>query len=44
MWDGDAPGLALFDRETRREVRPLVIDEATGEPIDVRRLRVGRRR
>jgi DNA-binding HxlR family transcriptional regulator len=39
MWDGEAP-VVLVDRETRAEVRPAVIDERTGEPIDVRTLRV----
>ncbi len=39
MWDGEAP-VVLVDRETRAAVRPAVIDERTGDPIDVRRLRV----
>jgi len=30
----------LVDRDTGREVRPIVIDELTGERLDVRRLRV----
>jgi len=42
LWgEKDAP-LALFDRETDNEVRPLVIDENTGRRLDVRRLRVGK--
>jgi DNA-binding HxlR family transcriptional regulator len=42
LWDGDGPPVALKDRETGRVVRPVVVDEATGERLDVRRLRVGR--
>jgi DNA-binding HxlR family transcriptional regulator len=36
---GDPPTVALTDRETGAEVRPLVIDEVTGERIDLRRMR-----
>jgi DNA-binding HxlR family transcriptional regulator len=44
LWeDGEQPPLELYDRESRRPVRPLVIDERTGDPIDVRKLRVGLR-
>ena len=43
LWEDGAPPVALADRETRREVRPLVVDENTGERIDVRRLRAVRR-
>ncbi len=32
----------LKDRETGAVVQPVVIDEHTGEPLDVRRLRMGR--
>jgi hypothetical protein len=39
MWDGEPP-VVLVDRETRAEVRPAVVDERTGDPIDVRTLRV----
>jgi len=42
--DGDALGLQLVDAESGREVRPLVVDEHTGDPIDVRRIRLRRRR
>jgi hypothetical protein len=43
MWpDGDGPTVVLKDRETGAEVRPCVVDEHTGEPLDVRRVRVGR--
>ena len=44
LWDDDDPmPIKLVDRETEREVRPVVIDEHTGERIDVRRLRLRRR-
>jgi DNA-binding HxlR family transcriptional regulator len=44
LWDEDDPmPIKLVDRETEHEVRPVVIDEHTGERIDVRRLRVRRR-
>ena len=43
LWpDGDGPPVALKDRESGRVVRPLVVDEQTGEPLDVRTLRIGR--
>lgn len=45
LWDDDddgSPPVVLKDRETGRVVRPLVVDEATGEPLDVRTLRMGR--
>ncbi len=42
LWDGDEPPLALEDRETGEVVEPLVVDAATGEPLDVRTLRMGR--
>jgi Predicted transcriptional regulators len=42
LWDDDGPQVVLKDRETGRVVRPLVVDEATGEPLDVRTLRMGR--
>jgi DNA-binding HxlR family transcriptional regulator len=45
LWaDGDEPPLELVDRESGRSVRPLVVDEVSGDPIDVRRLRVRNRR
>jgi DNA-binding HxlR family transcriptional regulator len=44
LWkDGRAP-VTLIDRESGREVRPAVVDEATGERLDVRRLRMRIRR
>ena len=39
-WGDDDPPLVLVDRDTGAEVRPLVVDERTGEPLDVRRLRM----
>jgi DNA-binding HxlR family transcriptional regulator len=45
LWDDDQePPLELYDRESGRPVRPRVVDEATGTPIDVRNVRVGSRR
>jgi DNA-binding HxlR family transcriptional regulator len=45
LWEGGtAPPLMLVDRDTREEVIPVVVDEATGERLDVRRLRTARRR
>ena len=38
--DDDALGLHLVDAESGQAVRPLVIDEHTGDPIDVRRIRL----
>ena len=41
LWDeGEEPPLILADRESGAEVRPQVIDEHTGEPLDVRSLRI----
>ena len=34
--------VSLFDRETEKEVRPVVIDENIGQRLDVRRLKVAR--
>jgi DNA-binding HxlR family transcriptional regulator len=42
--DGDPLVLELVDAETGAEVRPLVVDETTGDPIDVRRVRLRLRR
>lgn len=42
LWDDDGPPVVLKDRATGRVVRPLMVDEATGEPLDVRALRMGR--
>ena len=41
LWDDDDPmPIRLVDRDSGEEVRPVVIDERTGERIDVRRVRV----
>ncbi len=40
MAGGDGPPVVLKDRETGAVVQPVVIDEHTGERLDVRRLRV----
>jgi DNA-binding HxlR family transcriptional regulator len=39
LWEGDGAPVMLVDRESRREVRPAVVDERTGERLDVRQLR-----
>jgi len=45
LWeDGGRPAVMLADRATRREVKPVVVDETTGEPIRLDQLRVVRRR
>ncbi len=38
--DGEQPPLELVDRDSGASVRPVVVDEVTGDRIDVRRLRV----
>ena len=40
----DGNPVVLVDRDTGAEVRPVVVDEHTGEPIDVRRIRLRNRR
>jgi DNA-binding HxlR family transcriptional regulator len=42
--DGEEPTLQLVDRDTGDEVHPQVVDEASGRPLDVRRIRVRARR
>lgn len=42
-WDDTDPPLMLVDRDTGAEVRPVVVDEATGERLDVRTLRLALR-
>jgi len=42
LWGEKGSPFALFDRETEKEVRPVVIDENTGRRLDVRRLKVAR--
>jgi DNA-binding HxlR family transcriptional regulator len=42
LWpDGDGPPLVLKDRATGEEIRPLVVDERTGRPLNLREIRVG---
>jgi len=40
LWDDKGPPVVLVDHETGAEVRPVVVDERTGQRLDVRRLRV----
>ncbi|MBI2706222.1 MAG: helix-turn-helix transcriptional regulator [Actinobacteria bacterium] len=40
QWGDEAPPIKLVDRDTGKEVVPAVVDENTGQRIDVRRLRV----
>lgn len=43
MWpSGEPPPVVLEDRDSGEVVRPLVVDERTGRPLDVRAVRVGR--
>jgi DNA-binding HxlR family transcriptional regulator len=45
LWPaGERAPVTLVDKDTREEIRPLVVDEHTGEPLDVRRLRMTRTR
>jgi DNA-binding HxlR family transcriptional regulator len=44
LWPGSEAPVVLLDRETKQEVRPLVVDERTGDPLDVRRVRMARNR
>lgn len=42
---GDAgSSLELYDKDTDKPIRPLVVDENTGEPIDPRRIQLRSRR
>ena len=41
MWDGDGPPVALKHRGTGEVIQPLVIDENTGEPLDLAATRIG---
>jgi DNA-binding HxlR family transcriptional regulator len=44
LWaEGDEPPLMLVDRESGAEVRPALVDEATGERLDVGRVRIRQR-
>lgn len=45
LWpEGDESPLQLYDRDTGEAIVPVVVDERSGEPIDVRRVRLGSRR
>jgi DNA-binding HxlR family transcriptional regulator len=45
LWEpGTEPPVQLVDRETDRAVRPMVVDEHTGQRLDVRRLRIAARK
>lgn len=44
LWDERGAPVVLVDAESGTEVRPLVVDEHTGKPLDVRRVRVARAR
>jgi len=45
LWEEGAESVfELYDRETGNRVRPLVVDEGTGAPIDVRKIVVGPRK
>lgn len=44
LWPEGEPPVELVDRETGRRIRPTVVDEETGERIELRRLRAVPRR
>jgi DNA-binding HxlR family transcriptional regulator len=45
MWEpGTSPSVQLVDRETGRELRPVVVDENTGERLELRRVRMAARK
>ncbi len=44
LWpEGSDPAVELYDRESGEPVRPQLVDENSGKPIDVRKLRLGMR-
>ena len=44
LWpEGEAPPVAIVDEKSGKTVRPRVVDERTGRPIDVSRVRVAER-
>jgi DNA-binding HxlR family transcriptional regulator len=44
LWEeGSETPFELYDRDTGQAIRPRLVDERTGEPIDVRRVRLGSR-
>jgi DNA-binding HxlR family transcriptional regulator len=45
MWEpGKSPPVQLVDRETGREIRPVVVDENTGQRLDLHRVRMAARK
>ena len=45
MWEpGTSPPVQLVDRETGRGVRPVVVDENTGQRLDLRHVRMAARK
>ncbi len=40
LWEDGVAPVMLVDRDTGDEIRPLVVDERTGRPVDVRRIRM----
>jgi len=41
LWpSGETPPIAIVDAESGETLRPRVVDERTGSPIDVRRVRI----
>ena len=41
MWEqGQSPAVQLVDRDTGREIRPVVVDENTGQRLDLGRVRM----
>lgn len=45
LWEpGTEPPVQLVDRETDRPVRPVVVDEHTGQRLDLRRVRIAARK
>ena len=42
LWDADEPPVILRHIESGDEIRPIVVDESTGLPLDVARTRIAR--
>jgi DNA-binding HxlR family transcriptional regulator len=42
LFGEEGPMVALKDRESGRRIKVAVVDEATGQPLDMRALRMGR--
>jgi DNA-binding HxlR family transcriptional regulator len=44
LWpDGGKPPVKLVDRDSGDDIRPVVVDERTGERLDIRRTKIRRR-